>query len=75
SLQINTVWLVARLRRQQQALLDNPPALAPRDPERLRKSREHGMPPLAYDLLVREGAWLPSLPGSCFPLFFIILLS
>ncbi|WP_034063289.1 formate dehydrogenase accessory protein FdhE, partial [Pseudomonas aeruginosa] len=45
----------------QQALLDNPPALAPLDPERLRKSREHGMPPLAYDLLVREGAWLPWL--------------
>uniref|UniRef100_UPI001266E10A formate dehydrogenase accessory protein FdhE n=2 Tax=Pseudomonas TaxID=286 RepID=UPI001266E10A len=53
--------LVAGLCRLQQALLDNPPALAPLDPERLRKSREHGMPPLAYDLLVREGAWLPWL--------------
>ncbi len=53
--------LVAGLCRLQQALLDNPPTLALLDPERLRKSREHGMPPLAYDLLVREGAWLPWL--------------
>lgn len=53
--------LVAGLCRLQQALLDSPSALAPLDPECLCKSREHGMSPLAYDLLVREGAWLPWL--------------
>lgn len=55
------LWLVVGLYRLQQALLDNPPALVPLDPERLHKSREYGMPPLAYGLLMHEGAWLPWL--------------
>lgn len=45
----------------QQRLLDTQPALSMPDEAALRRSIEHGMPPLAFDTLVREGAWLALL--------------
>ncbi|MCY1353958.1 Protein FdhE [compost metagenome] len=50
--------LIARLCDVQQRLFDAPPRLPPLDPAALARSREHGMPPLAYDGPLRAGAWL-----------------
>lgn len=55
--------LIARLCDAQQRLLDGPPQLPPADPQALERSREHGMPPLAFEMPVREGAWLGLLDG------------
>ncbi|BBH48313.1 formate dehydrogenase accessory protein FdhE [Pseudomonas sp. KU43P] len=49
--------LVARLCRIQQLLVDNPPNGLPVAEERQRLCISHGLPPLAADSLVREGAW------------------
>ncbi|VVO92574.1 Protein FdhE [Pseudomonas fluorescens] len=53
--------LVAGLCHVQQQLMDDPPATAPTDPERLRVCQQHGLPPFASDSLVREDVWLPFL--------------
>nr|WP_314477829.1 formate dehydrogenase accessory protein FdhE [uncultured Pseudomonas sp.] len=50
--------LIARLCRIQQHLVDNPPTALPVAQERQRLCVSHGLPPLAADSLVREGAWL-----------------
>ncbi|WP_349975279.1 formate dehydrogenase accessory protein FdhE [Pseudomonas sp. WHRI 8519] len=50
--------LVARLCRIQQQLVDNPPGGLPVADDRQRLCISHGLPPLAADGLVREGAWL-----------------
>lgn len=50
--------LLAELCDIQQHLLDNPPPLPMPDEAALRRSVEHGMPPLGFEVLVREGAWL-----------------
>lgn len=51
--------LVAGLCRVQQGLLDGPPLTAqPPDPERQALCRQHGLPPLSADSLVREDGWL-----------------
>ena len=53
--------LLAELCDIQQTLLDQPPALPMPDAAALRRSAEHDMPPLGYEVLVREGAWLALL--------------
>ena len=53
--------LLAELCDIQQRLLDTQPALPIADEAALRRSVEHGMPPLAFETLVREGAWLAVL--------------
>ncbi|MBJ9977471.1 formate dehydrogenase accessory protein FdhE [Pseudomonas sp. S75] len=50
--------LIARLCRIQQQLLDAPPSPVPVAEVRQRLCIDHGLPPLAADGLVREGAWL-----------------
>ncbi|WP_313457643.1 formate dehydrogenase accessory protein FdhE [Pseudomonas sp.] len=50
--------LVARLCLVQQRLVDNPPSPLPVVEQRQRLCISHGLPPLAADSLVREGAWL-----------------
>lgn len=50
--------LIARLCRIQQQLVDNPPSALPVAEDRQRLCISHGLPPLAADSLVREGAWL-----------------
>ncbi|MFK3971602.1 formate dehydrogenase accessory protein FdhE [Pseudomonas sp. NPDC087358] len=49
--------LIASLCRVQQDLLDHPPADWAPDSQRLALCREHGLPPLAADSLVREIHW------------------
>lgn len=49
--------LIAGLCRAQQALLDHPPSDWAPDAGRLALCREHGLPPLAADSLVREDHW------------------
>ncbi|SDI04964.1 formate dehydrogenase accessory protein FdhE [Pseudomonas panipatensis] len=53
--------LLAELCDIQQRLLDAPPALPLPDASALQRSREHKMPPLAFETQVRAGAWLPLL--------------
>ncbi|MFZ6046227.1 formate dehydrogenase accessory protein FdhE [Pseudomonas sp. CR3202] len=53
--------LVADLCDAQQQVLDNPPQLPGPAPEALARSREHGMPPIAFEALVRADGWLPAL--------------
>ncbi|MFV3331796.1 formate dehydrogenase accessory protein FdhE [Pseudomonas sp. NY15437] len=53
--------LIAGVCDTQQALLDRKLFLPTPDAAALARSREHRMPPLAYEVLVREGAWLPLL--------------
>ena len=53
--------LVADLCDVQQSLLDQPPAAPMPAPDRLVLCQQHGLPPLAFDSLVREGAWQPWL--------------
>ncbi|WP_449430083.1 formate dehydrogenase accessory protein FdhE [Pseudomonas putida] len=50
--------LIARLCQVQQQLLDKPPSALPVAQDRQRLCLSHGLPPLAADSLVREGAWL-----------------
>jgi len=50
--------LIASLCRVQQQLLAQPPTAVPIEAERQRLCISHGLPPLAADSLVREGAWL-----------------
>lgn len=50
--------LVAQLCQLQQRLLDHPPSGLPVAEARQRLCLDHGLPPLAADSLVREGAWL-----------------
>lgn len=49
--------LIAGLCRVQQDLLDHPPSDWALDRERLEQCRQHGLPPLAADSLVREMHW------------------
>lgn len=49
--------LIAGLCHVQQSLLEQPPVAAAPDLERLLLCQQHGLPPLAADSLVREGAW------------------
>ncbi|MCY1203898.1 Protein FdhE [compost metagenome] len=53
--------LVAALCDAQQQVLDNPPPLPGPAPESLARSREHGMPPIAFEALVRADVWLAAL--------------
>lgn len=53
--------LVAALCDAQQEVLDNPPPLPGPAPESLTRSREHGMPPIAFEALVRADGWLAAL--------------
>ncbi|MDH4555274.1 formate dehydrogenase accessory protein FdhE [Pseudomonas sp. BN417] len=53
--------LVAELCEAQQLVLDNPPQLPGPAPEALVRSREHGMPPIAFEALVRADGWLAAL--------------
>jgi FdhE protein len=53
--------LVADLCDAQQQVLDNPPPLAGPTPEAQARSREHGMPPIAFEALVRADGWLAAL--------------
>ena len=53
--------LIARLCHVQQRLVDRPPSAVPVEEARQRLCLDHGLPPLAADSLVREGAWLPWL--------------
>lgn len=53
--------LIAGLCDAQQSLLIRRISLPSPDADALARSREHRMPPLAYETLVREGAWLPLL--------------
>ncbi|MCO6056583.1 formate dehydrogenase accessory protein FdhE [Pseudomonas sp. MOB-449] len=53
--------LVAALCEAQQQVLDNPPPLPGPAPEALARSREHGMPPIAFEALVRADGWLAAL--------------
>ncbi|AYC34470.1 formate dehydrogenase accessory protein FdhE [Pseudomonas cavernae] len=53
--------LIADLCRAQQRVLDQPPSLPGPAPEALARSREHRMPPLAFEALVRGDDWLPAL--------------
>ncbi|MDE3737409.1 MULTISPECIES: formate dehydrogenase accessory protein FdhE [Pseudomonas] len=53
--------LVADLCKAQQQVLDNPPALPGPAPEAVARSREHGMPPIAFEALVRADGWLAAL--------------
>ncbi|MGE7990972.1 formate dehydrogenase accessory protein FdhE [Pseudomonas sp. NPDC089554] len=50
--------LVAQLCHLQQRLVDHPPSDLPVAEARQRLCLNHGLPPLAADSLVREGAWL-----------------
>lgn len=54
--------LLASICNTQQRLLDRTHLPLP-DTTALERSQKHGMPPLAYETLVREGAWLPMLDG------------
>lgn len=51
--------LIGDVCQVQQSLLDHPPAAPTPAPERLLLCQQHGLPPLAFDSLVREGAWQP----------------
>lgn len=53
--------LVGDLCQVQQSLLDHPPAAPTPNPDRLLLCQQHGLPPLAFDSLVRDGAWQPWL--------------
>lgn len=53
--------LIAALCRVQQDLLDQPPSDWVPDNGRLDACRQHGLPPLAADSLVREAHWQPYL--------------
>ncbi|MBT8765466.1 formate dehydrogenase accessory protein FdhE [Metapseudomonas boanensis] len=53
--------LIASLCEAQQQVLDNPPKLPGPTPEALARSREHRMPPLAFETLVRADGWLAAL--------------
>lgn len=53
--------LVAALCDAQQQVLDNPPPLPGPAPEALARSRDHGMPPIAFEALVRADGWLAAL--------------
>ncbi|WP_271409375.1 formate dehydrogenase accessory protein FdhE [Pseudomonas sp. Q1-7] len=53
--------LVAELCEAQQQVLDNPPPLPGVAPEALARSLEHGMPPIAFEALVRADGWLAAL--------------
>ena len=53
--------LIASLCRIQQQLLETPPTEVPVAADRQRLCISHGLPPLAADSLVREGAWQPWL--------------
>lgn len=53
--------LIAGLCDVQQHLLDQPPATALPDPQTVRLSLEHGLPPFAADSLVRNDGWRPFL--------------
>ncbi|MFC5696993.1 formate dehydrogenase accessory protein FdhE [Pseudomonas sp. GCM10022186] len=53
--------LVADLCDAQQQVLDNPPQLPGPAAEALARSREHGMPPIAFEALVRADGWLAAL--------------
>lgn len=53
--------LVAALCDAQQQVLDNPPALPGPALDALARSREHGMPPIAFEALVRTDGWLAAL--------------
>ncbi|MNO64243.1 formate dehydrogenase accessory protein FdhE [compost metagenome] len=53
--------LIANLCDAQQKVLERTAALPLPDTTALERSMEHGMPPLAYETLVRDGAWLPLL--------------
>lgn len=53
--------LAGDLCQVQQSLLDHPPAAPTPAPERLQMCHQHGLPPLVFDSLVREGAWQPWL--------------
>ncbi len=53
--------LIAGVCDAQQVLLDRKLFLPTPDAAALARSQEHRMPPLAYEVLVREGAWLPLL--------------
>jgi FdhE protein len=53
--------LIAGLCDAQQQVLDNPPHLPGPAPEALARSREHHMPPLAFEALVRGDGWLGAL--------------
>jgi len=53
--------LLAAICQAQQQVLDNHPAELPVDAHRTAECLKHGLPPLAADTLVREGAWLPLL--------------
>ncbi|EJM31307.1 formate dehydrogenase accessory protein FdhE [Pseudomonas sp. GM25] len=49
--------LIAGLCHVQQQILDDPPSTAPLDEQRLEVCRQHGMPPFAADILIREDTW------------------
>ncbi|KAB0487793.1 Tat proofreading chaperone FdhE [Pseudomonas reinekei] len=53
--------LIAGLCRVQQQLLDDPPAGAPLDMQRIELCQQHGLPPFAADSLTREDDWQPYL--------------
>ncbi len=53
--------LVAELCEVQQQVLDQPPPLPGPAPEALARSHEHGMPPIAFEALVRADGWLAAL--------------
>jgi len=55
--------LIARVCRVQQDLFDNPPAQWGLDIQSLALCREHGLPPLAADSLVRQVQWQVWLDG------------
>ncbi|QKZ04700.1 formate dehydrogenase accessory protein FdhE [Pseudomonas eucalypticola] len=56
--------LVADLSDVQQSLLDQPPAAATPSAECLLQCQRHGLPPLAFESLVRDGMWQPWLQAS-----------
>lgn len=53
--------LIADLCEAQQRVLDNPPALPGPAPEAVARSREHRMPPLPFETLVRADGWLAAV--------------
>lgn len=53
--------LVADICDAQQQVLDNPPPLAGPGPDVLARCLEHGMPPIAFETLVRADGWLAAL--------------
>ncbi|WP_044873924.1 formate dehydrogenase accessory protein FdhE [Pseudomonas sp. LFM046] len=58
---VGYLLLIADLCDTQQQVLDNPPPLPGPAPEALSRSREHGMPPIAFEALVRADGWLAAL--------------